>query len=115
MTFSLRVQGTWRPRKVQAKKKARRVAGWWQGPKPLGVTCQESFLRNHPSNLGKGQGVEKPYIRTIGARQTQTLSLLGGLRFSYRYTLVEDDVRIFTRLERQSPSTKRRFVDYDED
>ena len=67
------------------------------------------------ANLGKGQGVEKPYIRTIGARQTQTLSLLGGLRFSYRYTLVEDDVRIFTRLERQSPSTKRRFVDYDED
>jgi cell division ATPase FtsA len=65
--------------------------------------------------LGKGQGIEKPYIRTIGARRTQTLSLLGGLRFSYRYTLVEDDFRIFTRLERQSPSTKRRFNDYDEE
>jgi cell division ATPase FtsA len=65
--------------------------------------------------LGQGQGVEKPYIRTVGARHTQTLSLLGGLRFSYRYTLVEDDVRIFTRLERQAPSAKRRFVNYDEE
>jgi cell division ATPase FtsA len=66
-------------------------------------------------SLGQGQGVEKPYIRTIGARHTQTLSLLGGLRFSYRYTLVEDDVRIFTRIERQPPSAKRRFVNYDEE
>jgi len=66
-------------------------------------------------SLGQGQGVEKPFIRTIGARHTQTLSLLGGLRFSYRYTLVEDDVRIFTRIERQPPSAKRRFVNYDEE
>jgi cell division ATPase FtsA len=65
--------------------------------------------------LGRGQGVEKPYIRTIGARHTQTLSLLGGLRYSYRYTLVEDDVRIYTRLERQPASAKRRFVNYDEE
>ncbi len=65
--------------------------------------------------FGRGQGVEKPYIRTIGARQTQTLSLLGGLRFSYRYTLVEDDVRIQTKLERQPLSTKRRFVNYEEE
>jgi cell division ATPase FtsA len=66
-------------------------------------------------SFGRGQGVEKPFIRTIGARQTQTLSLLGGLRFSYRYTLVEDDVRIQTKLERQPISTKRRFVNYEED
>jgi cell division ATPase FtsA len=65
--------------------------------------------------LAKGQGVEKPYIRTIGARQTQTLSLLGGLRFCYRYTMVEDDVRIHARLERQPVSAKRRFVSYDEE
>lgn len=65
--------------------------------------------------LGHGQGVEKPYIRTIGARHSQSLSLLGGLRFSYRYTLVEDDVRIYTRLERQAPQAKRRFVNYDEE
>ena len=65
--------------------------------------------------LGRGQGVEKPYIRTVGARHTQTLSLLGGLRYSYRYTLVEDDVRIYTRLERQPASAKRRFVNYDEE
>jgi cell division ATPase FtsA len=65
--------------------------------------------------LGRGQGVEKPYIRTVGARHTQTLSLLGGLRYSYRYTLVEDDVRIYARLERQPPSAKRRFVNYDEE
>jgi cell division ATPase FtsA len=67
------------------------------------------------NKLGKGQGVEKPYIRTIGARHTQTLSLLGGLRYSYRYTLVEDDVRIYARLERQPLSAKRRFVTYDEE
>lgn len=65
--------------------------------------------------LGKGQGVEKPYIRTIGARHTQTLSLLGGLRYSYRYTLVEDDSRIAARIERQPPSSKKRFVSYDEE
>jgi cell division ATPase FtsA len=65
--------------------------------------------------LGRGQGVEKPYIRTVGARHTQTLSLLGGLRYSYRYTLVEDDVRIYARLERQPASAKRRFVNYDEE
>ena len=65
--------------------------------------------------LGRGQGVEKPYIRTVGARDTQTLSLLGGLRYSYRYTLVEDDVRIYARLERQPASAKRRFVNYDEE
>lgn len=65
--------------------------------------------------LGKGQGIEKPFIRTIGARHTQTLSLLGGLRFSYRYTLVEDDVRIYTRLERQPVKAKKRFVNYDEE
>jgi cell division ATPase FtsA len=65
--------------------------------------------------LGRGQGVEKPYIRTVGARHTQTLSLLGGLRYSYRYTLIEDDVRIYARLERQPASAKRRFVNYDEE
>lgn len=66
-------------------------------------------------SLGQHQGVEKPYIKTIGARNIQVLSSLGGLRFAYRYRLIEDDVRHHVRLERQPPSTKRRFTNYDEE
>jgi cell division ATPase FtsA len=65
--------------------------------------------------LGQQQGVEKPYIKTIGARNIQVLSSLGGLRFAYRYRLIEDDVRHHVRLERQSPATKHRFTNYDEE
>jgi cell division ATPase FtsA len=67
------------------------------------------------STLGQGQGIEKPFIKTVGARNVQMLSTLGGLRFAHRYRIVEDDVRHHIRLERQNPLPKRRFVNYDEE
>ncbi len=66
------------------------------------------------SGLGQGQGLEKPWIKTVGARNIQVLSSLGGLRFAHRYKVVEDE-RQNIRLTRQSPNPNRRqFNDYDE-
>jgi cell division ATPase FtsA len=66
------------------------------------------------SGLGQGQGVEKPWIKTVGARNIQVLSSIGGLRFAHRYKIVDDD-RQNIRLTRQTPHPNRRqFNDYDE-
>lgn len=66
-------------------------------------------------DLGHQQGVEKPYIKTVGARKIQLLSSLGGLRFAHRYKVIEDDVRHHVKLERESSNTKRRFTNYEDE
>lgn len=65
--------------------------------------------------VGQHQGVDKPYIKTVGARRIQLLSSLGGLRFAHRYKVIEDDVRHHVRLERESNDPKRRFTNYEDE
>lgn len=65
--------------------------------------------------LGKGQGFERPFIKTVGARSLHSLTTLGGLRFAYRYKVIEDDVRRHIQLSRSSSPQKRNFTNYDEE
>jgi cell division ATPase FtsA len=72
-------------------------------------------LKTLLSQLGQHQGVDKPYVKTVGARKIQLLSSLGGLRFAHRYKVIEDDVRHHVKLERESGNTKRRFTNYEDE
>ncbi len=67
------------------------------------------------ARLGVMQGIERPFIKTIGARQLKSLTTLGGLRFAHRYKVIEDDVRRHIELSRTTPSQKRNFTNYDDE
>jgi cell division ATPase FtsA len=72
-------------------------------------------LKTLLNEVGQHQGIDKPYIKTVGARRIQLLSSLGGLRFAHRYKVIEDDVRHHVKLERESSSPKRRFTNYEDE
>ncbi len=67
------------------------------------------------ASIGLGQGVQKPFIKTVGARTLKSMSTLGGLRFAHRYRLIEDDVRRPISITRELSSQKRNFTNYDEE
>jgi cell division ATPase FtsA len=67
------------------------------------------------ASMGLGQGVQKPFIKTVGARTLKSMSTLGGLRFAHRYRLIEDDVRRPISITRELSSQKRNFTNYDEE
>ena len=67
------------------------------------------------ASMGLGLGVQKPFIKTVGAHTLKSMSTLGGLRFAHRYRLIEDDVRRPISITRELSSQKRNFTNYDEE